>query len=103
MKLHMPMISVDTLGHLHARGYGLFGSCNDCAKLYRMDAPPEQRINSNFDIDLAKLIEERGAATSCVRMAPVPCPRCGGLRTGCGSRRRSRRFTAPPMRRSTSP
>jgi hypothetical protein len=75
----MPMIALVTLGRLHARG----GSCGDSAKLYRMDAPPEQRISSNFDIDLDRLIEERGAATSCVRMAPVPCPRCGGRRTEC--------------------
>jgi hypothetical protein len=83
MKLHMPMISVDTLGHLHARGYRLFGSCSDCAKLYRLDAPPERRVSSSFDIDLDKLIAERGAGTSCVRMAPVPCPRCGSQRTEC--------------------
>lgn len=81
MRSPMPMIVLDTLGRLHARGYGLFGSCSDCAELYRMDAAPEQRISSNFDIDLAKLIEEHGAATSCVRMPPVPCPRCGGQRT----------------------
>jgi hypothetical protein len=81
LRQHQPMISLDTLGRLHARGYGLFGCCSDCAELYRMDAPPEQRISSNFEIDLAKLIKEHGAATSFVRMPPVPCPRCRGLRT----------------------
>jgi len=79
----MPTTTLDTLGRLHATGHGLFGSCIDCAKLYRMDTPAEQRVSSNFDIDLAKLIAERGAAASCIRMAPVPCPRCGGLRTEC--------------------
>jgi hypothetical protein len=70
----------------HARGYRLFGSCCDCAKLYRMDAPPQERISSTFDIDLDKLIEERGAGTPCVRIAPVPCPRCGSRRTEISDR-----------------
>jgi len=79
----MPTTRLDTLGRLYATGHGLFGSCNDCAKLYRMADPPERRISSNFDIDLAKLIAERGAATSCIRMEPVPCPRCGSRQTEC--------------------
>jgi hypothetical protein len=78
---HRSMISLNTLARPHSRGYRLFGSCCDCAKLYRMDAPAQQRISSTFDIDLDKLIEERGAETSCVRRAPVRRPRCGGLRT----------------------
>ena len=68
---------LDTLGKLHERGYGMFGTCLDCSRLYRMDAPADQRISAFFDIDLGKLIEERGAASSCIRMVPVPCPRCG--------------------------
>jgi hypothetical protein len=73
-------IVLDTLGK---RGYGMFGTCLDCVRLYRMDAPAEQRVSSYFDIDLAKLVAERGAASSCIRMAPIPCPRCGGRRTEC--------------------
>lgn len=76
-------IVLDTLGKLHDRGYGLFGTCLDCSGLYRMDAPAEQRIRSSFDIDLAKLVEERGADAPCVRMASVPCPRCRSERTEC--------------------
>jgi len=34
-------ITLDTLGELLERGYGMFGTC-----LYRMDAPAEQRISS---------------------------------------------------------
>jgi hypothetical protein len=76
-------IVLDTLGKLHERGYGMFGTCLDCAKLYRMDVPAEQCISSSFDIDLRRLIEERGADAPCIRMAPVPCPRCGSLNTEC--------------------
>jgi hypothetical protein len=79
----MPTTTLDTLGPLYATGHGLFGSCTDCAKLYRMDAPPEQRISSNFDIDLAKLVAERGADCSIIRMEPVSCPKCGSLLTEC--------------------
>jgi hypothetical protein len=39
--------------------------------------PAKQRINAHFDIDLGKLIAERGADAPCIRMSPVPCPRCG--------------------------
>ena len=46
-----------------------------------MNALAEQRISSNFDIDLARLIAERGAAMSIIGMLPVACPRCGGRRT----------------------
>jgi hypothetical protein len=84
-------IVLDTLGKLLKRGYGMFGTCLDCVRLYRMDAPAEQRI-SYFDIDLAKLIAERGAASSCIRKEPLPCPRCGGLNT-------EYRITTPPYRR----
>jgi len=85
----MPTTTLDTLGRLYATGHGLFGFCTDCAKLYRMADPPERCVPSNFDVDLAKLIEERGADCSVIHMAPVACPRCGGLRTEC-------RITTPP-------
>lgn len=75
------LIPLDTLGKLHALGYGLGGSCDDCAAAYRMDIPAEQRQRSNFDIDLPALIAERGEDTPVVGMAPVPCPRCGSRRT----------------------
>jgi hypothetical protein len=41
-------ITIDTLGKLLERGYGMFGTCLDCVRLYRMDAPAEQRISSYF-------------------------------------------------------
>lgn len=74
-------IVLDTLGKLRSHGYGMFGTCLDCSRLYRMDAPAEQRISAHFDIDLGKLIEERGADADCIHMAPVPCPRCGSDHT----------------------
>jgi hypothetical protein len=80
MRSPNPMIVLDTIGKLHARGYGIFGTCIGCAARYRMDAPPGACV-SNFDIDLEALIAERGAATSIIGMVPVACPRCGGLRT----------------------
>jgi hypothetical protein len=46
-----------------------------------MADPPERRIPSNFDIDLAALIAERGADCFVIRMVPVPCPRCGSVDT----------------------
>jgi hypothetical protein len=39
-------IVLDTLGKLLERGYGMFGTCLDCVRLYRMDAPAEQRVSS---------------------------------------------------------
>jgi hypothetical protein len=74
-------IILDTLGKLHERGYGMFGTCLDCARLYRMDAPAKERISACFDIDLEKLIGERGADATCIRMPPIHCPRCGSDRT----------------------
>jgi hypothetical protein len=67
-------IVLDTLGKLLERGYGMFGTCLDCVRLYRMDASAEQQISSYFDIDLAKLVAERGAASACIRMEPAPAP-----------------------------
>jgi hypothetical protein len=77
------IITLDTLGKLHERGYGMFGVCRRCAGLYRMDMPAEQRISAHFDIELAKLIAERGADTDCIRMPPLLCPRCGSDNTEC--------------------
>jgi hypothetical protein len=59
--------ALDTLGKLLERGYGMLGTCLDCVRLYRMDAPAEQRTSSYFNIDLAKLVAERGAARSCFK------------------------------------
>jgi hypothetical protein len=73
-------IFLNTLGKLHERGCGMFGTCLDCHRLYRMDAPPEQWISAHFDIDLGKLVEEHGADAPCISMSPVPCPRCGSER-----------------------
>jgi hypothetical protein len=74
-------IVLDTLGKLHAHGYSLWGWCRDCAKLYRMGQRAEERVLAAFDIDMAALIAERGADHSFIRMAPVPCPRCGSRDT----------------------
>ena len=41
----------------------------------------EDRVRAAFDIDMAALIAERGADHSFIRMAPVPCPRCGSRDT----------------------
>jgi hypothetical protein len=76
-------IAIDTLGKLRTRGYGLWGSCLDCAALYRKDVPARERISSSFDIDLDQLIAERSADAPLIRMVPVACPRCGGRRTEC--------------------
>lgn len=46
-----------------------------------MDVPAEQRGRAAFDIDLDRLIAERGADATCIGMPPVPCPRCGSRRT----------------------
>jgi hypothetical protein len=73
-------IILDTLGKLHERGYGMFGTCLDCAGLYRTDARAKERISAFFDIDMEKLIEEPGADAFCIRMPPFPCPRCGSDR-----------------------
>ncbi len=74
-------IDIDTLGYLQRYGRSLFGWCNDCAAPYRKDIPAGRRVVALFDIDLDKLIAERGADATCIRMPPVPCPRCGGRRT----------------------
>jgi hypothetical protein len=53
-------IAIDTLGRLRDHGYALWGSCLDCAALYRKDVPAGQGIVSSFDIDLDDLIAENG-------------------------------------------
>jgi hypothetical protein len=84
-------IHLDTLGKFLERGHEMFGTRLNCVRLYRMDVPAEQRISSYFDIDLARLVAERGTASSCIRMEPVPCPRCGQFNTEIS--------TTPPYRR----
>ncbi len=76
---HIPL--EETLGCLRRHGFSLFGWCGDCADLYRMDMPAQQRPMAFFDIDLGRLIAERGADATYIRMPPVPCPRCGSRRT----------------------
>jgi hypothetical protein len=70
-----------TLACLRHHGFSLFGWCCDCAKQYRMDIPAEQRVIASFDISLDRLIAERGAGATYIRMRPVSCPRCGSRRT----------------------
>lgn len=74
-------VILDTIGKLHERGFGMFGWCDDCAALYRKDQPAELRPPAAFDIDLGRLIAERGEASPVTNMAPVPCPRCASRRT----------------------
>jgi hypothetical protein len=63
-------IVLDALGKLHEHGHGMFGVCLDCAGLYRMSVPAEQRISSDFDINLPKLGSKPNKA----------CRRCGCFR-----------------------
>jgi len=58
---HQSTITLDTLGKLRDRGYGMFGTCLDCSALYRMSAPEAECLGGSFDIDLGTLIAERGA------------------------------------------
>jgi hypothetical protein len=78
----MEMITIDTLGAMQRRGYGLFGWCGDCGapSSYWTDVrrTPKRAI---FDIDIAALIRERGADASIVSMPPTRCPRCGSCKT----------------------
>jgi hypothetical protein len=74
-------IHLDTLGRLRAHRHGLFGYCLACDERHRNPVPGEQRIGGIFAIDLDALIAERGADASCIRMAPIPCPRCGSRQT----------------------
>jgi hypothetical protein len=76
-----PRPPAGTFAWLRDHRFTLFGSCDDCAALYRKDLPASERVPAFFDIDLEKLIAERGAGASYIRMAPVPCPRCGSRRT----------------------
>jgi hypothetical protein len=77
---HRSEVPLDTLGKLADRRHRLFGSCPDCARSYRMALGPANQP-SQFDIDIAALIAERGRDCLIVGMAPVPCPRCGSRRT----------------------
>jgi hypothetical protein len=87
----MPTIKLDTLNRLAAYGHGLGGWCLDCSARYRPATPAAERARAGFDVDIAALITERGPAASAIRMAPVPCPRCGSRRTEC-------RITTPSRR-----
>jgi hypothetical protein len=89
-------IVIDTLGKLHAHGYGVGGYCLDCRRL--------------FAVSMMVLMLERGRDYSPIRMAPLRCPGCGGrYRRGRvdsrgpdhAPRRRQRKALPPayPMRR----
>lgn len=85
---HSDFIRLDALGALLKHGHGLFGWCQDCAATYRPEVLPKIPRRGSFAIDLARLVAERGAASTSIRMEPVACPRCGSRRTGV-------RITAP--------
>jgi hypothetical protein len=61
------LIVLDTLGKLHAHGYGVGGYCLDCRRL--------------FAVSLTVLILERGRDYSPIRMALLRCPGCGRRHT----------------------
>jgi len=84
------MIVIDSLGAAQRHGYGLFGWCDDCSAKNRKDTPPGRRVPAAFDIDLERLIAQRGANRWITNMGPVPCPRCASMRTEL-------RVTAPEM------
>jgi hypothetical protein len=101
MRSPMPMIALDTLGRLHARGYGLFGSCTDCAQLYRMADAPERRVPSNFDIDLGALIASAGpiVPSSAWRRSRAPT---AASTLNIGSRRRNSGRNPARTKRTTA-
>jgi hypothetical protein len=70
-------IVVDTIGKMYEHRQTLHAFCADCAALYRKDRMG-QNPPSSWTVDLAALIAKRGADSPSVRMAPVPCPYCGG-------------------------
>jgi hypothetical protein len=73
-------IVLDTLDKLRAHHHRLIGHCALCARLYRPDAPGASPPCS-FPVDLEALIAERGRDCAVVGLKPVPCPRCGSLKT----------------------
>ena len=75
------MIVIDTLGRTREHCYGLFGWCLDCSAQYWKFQRPARAPRALFDIDVDKLIAERGADHPWSnKMPPVPCPRCGSRR-----------------------
>lgn len=87
----MEMIVIDTLGAMQRHRYGMFGWCRDCGSPSQYWADVKARRTPRraiFDIDIAELIRERGAAARIVGMTPARCPRCGSQKT-------ETRITAP--------
>ena len=64
---------LDTLGKLADRGHRLFGSCLACARRYRYELGARNRP-SQYDIDLAALVTERGR--DCAARYPRKSPGC---------------------------
>ena len=80
----MEMIVIDTLGAMQRHGYGMFGRCCDCGapSMYWADLKSRRTpMPAMFDIDLAALAHERGKDCRVVGLAPIPCPRCGSMKT----------------------
>ena len=75
----MRSIVLDTIGKLHQYGNRVFAFCADCGDRYRKDRTPHNPPSS-WTVDLLTLIAERGRDSPVIRMAPVPCPYCGGRR-----------------------
>ena len=93
----MEMLVLDTIGKLWRHGHGMFGWCSRCAPAsrYRGDVKAGRAPRmAMFDIDLRTLVRQRGENSPIVGREPIPCPRCGSLKT-------ETRITAPakPMRR----
>ena len=98
----MELIRIDTLGKLRQACYGLSGWCLDCSALYWKVTPPARAPSAQFDIDLDRLIAERGAHQAwSAKMPLVPCPRCGSKRVElrvAAPDRRAGRFVRPTVR-----
>lgn len=70
----MEMIRIDTLSRIRAPCYGLFGWRVDCSARYWDYHPPCNAPSASFDIDVDKLVAERGEDHPWShRMPPVPC------------------------------
>jgi hypothetical protein len=59
--------TLDTLGKLYARGYGVGGYCPDRKR--------------QFAVDISALIAERGEDFPVTSLLPLPCSGCGGHHT----------------------
>jgi hypothetical protein len=80
----MEMNILDTLGKLHYHGQDFSAGAPTCGSRsrywddVRARRAPKPAV---FDIDLDELIGERGKDCLIIGLAPIPCSRCGSLKT----------------------